>query len=83
MWRSARFYPAGVEDGGKEDKVMMSNDVARAFFEAGATRSICIGLPDEDKNEEDWNNDNVGLLRKNFCGTIDAAVKWQEEVARY
>ena len=38
---------------GSEDSVIMVNDVARAFFEAPAKRSICIELPDEDKSEED------------------------------
>ena len=30
---------------GNEDKVMLINDVARAFFEAPATREICIEIP--------------------------------------
>ena len=29
-------------------KVIMMNDVARAFFEAEASRTICVELPDED-----------------------------------
>ena len=61
----------------------MFSDVARAFFEAEATRYICIELPDEDKTEEDWAEDNVGLLVNIFYGTRDAAVNWQDEVARY
>ena len=33
--------------GGSEEKVMMIHDVARAFFEAKATRKICVELPEE------------------------------------
>ena len=43
---------ATIEDGGKEEKVVMVNDVARAFFGAGATRPICIELQEEDKTQE-------------------------------
>ena len=35
------------EVGGSEEKVMMINDVARAFFEAIATRKICVEFPEE------------------------------------
>ena len=59
----------------------MINDVARALFEAKATRKVCIELPEEDKTPEDVRNDNVGLLQMNFYGTRDAATNWQEEVA--
>ena len=34
-------------------KVIMINDVARAFFEAPATRNICIEIPKEDLSEAD------------------------------
>ena len=36
-----------------DENVIMINDVARAFFEAKATRKVCIELPDEDKTPED------------------------------
>ena len=38
---------------GKHNKVIMINDVARAFFEAKATRVICVELPSESLTEED------------------------------
>ena len=65
-----------------EEKGIMINDVARAFFEAKATRKVCIELQDEDRTPEDERQDNVGLLQMNFCGTRDAATNWQEEVAK-
>ena len=40
---------ATVTEGGlEEEQILMVNDVARAFFEAEATRNICIELPEED-----------------------------------
>ena len=64
------------KDGQAKRKVMMINDVARAFFEAKATRTICIELPEEDKGfgEEDM----VGLLGKSLYGTRDAALNFQK-----
>ena len=67
---------------GDEEKVIMINDVARAFFEAKATAKVCIELPEEDKTPEDVKNDNVGLLQMSLYGTRDAATNWQEEVAK-
>ena len=32
----------------QHSKVIMINDVARAFFEAPAVRQVCVELPDED-----------------------------------
>ena len=73
---------ATVRRGGKDtDTVMMINDVARAFFEAKATRNVCIELPEEDMTEEDRKKDRVGWLKKSLYGTRDAAMNWQEEVA--
>ena len=60
----------------------MTNDVARAFFEAPATRDICIEIPKEDLSESDRKHDKVGHLRMSFYGTRDAGMNWQEEVAR-
>ena len=71
---------AGTID--KEEKVIMINGVARAFFEAKATRKVCIELPEDDKVLEDVKNDNVGLLKMSLYGTRDAATNWQEEVAK-
>ena len=63
-------------------KVIMINDVARAFFEAAATRDICIEIPKEDLSDADRKHDKVGHLRMSLYGTRDAALNWQEEVAR-
>ena len=63
-------------------KVLMINDVSRAFFEAPAVRDICMEIPKEDMTEEDRRHDKVGHLRMRLNGTRDAAMNWQEEVAR-
>ena len=63
-------------------KVLMINDVARAFFEAPATRNICIEIPKEDLSDADRRHDKVGHLRMSLYGTRDAAMNWQEEVAK-
>ena len=63
-------------------KVIMINDVARAFFEAPAKRDICIEIPKEDLSEGDRKHDKVGHLRMSLYGTRDAAMNWQEEVAK-
>ena len=62
-------------------KVMMINDVARAFFEAPAVRQVCVELPDEDLTSSDRTADRVGHLKMSLYGTIDAAMHWKEEVA--
>ena len=46
------------EAGGSEEKVIMINDVARAFFEAKATRKICT----EQECAEALGGRNVALL---------------------
>ena len=63
-------------------KVIMVNDVARAFFEAPAIRNVCIEIPKEDLTEADMRHDKVGHLRMSVYGTRDAAMDWQEEVAK-
>ena len=65
-----------------EEKVVMINDIARAFFEAAAKRQVCIELPDEDKTASDKGKDLVGLLQMSLYGTRDAAKNWQDEVTR-
>ena len=62
-------------------KVIMINDVARAFFEAPAVRNICVEIPKEDLSDADRKHDKVGHLRMSLYGTRDAAMNWQEEVA--
>ena len=63
-------------------KVVMVNDVARAFFEAPSVRQVCIELPDEDRTAADNLGDKVGHLQMSLYGTRDAAMSWQEEVAQ-
>ena len=63
-------------------KNMMINDVARAFFEAPAVRQVCVELPEEDQTPEDRRRDHVGHLQMSLYGTRDAAMNWQDEVAR-
>ena len=63
-------------------KVLMINDVSRAFFEAPAKRNICVELPKEDRTEMDIRHDKVGHLRMSLYGIRDASTNWQEEVAR-
>ena len=64
------------------EKVVMVNDIARAFFEARIKREVCVEIPDEDKTEADRQRDVVGVLNVSLYGTQDAARNWQEEVAR-
>ena len=64
----------------EKEIVMMINDVARAFFEAKATRMICVELPEECAEAEGGRN--VALLNMSLYGTRDAAMNWQEEVAK-
>ena len=67
---------------GKHTKVIMINDVARAFFEAKAMRTVCVELPEEGQTQEDRQQDMVGLLKMSLYGTRDAATNWQNEVAK-
>ena len=60
----------------------MVRDVARAFFQAPATRNVCVEIPKEDKTEADVRHDKVGHLRMSLYGTRDAAMNWAEEVAK-
>ena len=60
----------------------MVNDVARAFFEPPAMRNVCIETPKEELTEADKRHDKVGHLKRSFYGTRDAAMNWQEEVAK-
>ena len=58
--------------------MIMVSDIARAFFEAPATRNIAVELPPEDMEEKE--GDYVGVLQKCPYGTRDAAKNFQEEV---
>ena len=77
----AATVETGDEEGGA--KVIMINDVARAFFEAPKTREVCVELPEEDKTEEDRKEDRIGLLQMSLYGTRDAAANFQKEVRRF
>ena len=61
-----------------DDKIIMINDVARAFFEAKMNRELCVELPEEAKDEEDVRSDMVGLLLQSLYGTRDAAANFQK-----
>ncbi len=52
-WIRAGICQCWNERRNEEEKVIMVNDVARAFFEAPVKREICIELPEEDKSLED------------------------------
>ena len=60
----------------------MVNDIARAFFEAKATRQICVSLPGEVLEPGEHKKDLVGYLEMSLYGTRDAAMNWPEEVAK-
>ena len=58
----------------------MVNGVTRACAEANG--QVCAELPNEDRNSIDHKRDDVGHLRMSLYGSRDAAMNWQEEVAK-
>ena len=62
-------HEAATVEGEEEEqgKVVMVNDVARAFFEAKAIRKLCVELPSE--RPESCGGYNVGLLKQSLYGT--------------
>ena len=74
--------PLSESERTRHRKNILVNDVPRAFFEAPAIRNVCIEIPKEDLTEADIRHDKVGHLRMSLYGTRDAAMNWQEEVAR-
>ena len=68
---------------GKEEKVIMLNDVARAFFEAPMRRSVCVEVPPEALGEGESATDMVGFLQLSLYGTRDAAANFQMEVRAF
>ena len=73
---------ATISDGtDAEDKIIMVNDVARAFFEAPVRRTVCVELPAEAKGPDE-STDTVGFLQMSLYGTRDAAANFQEEVRK-
>ena len=59
-----------------EDKVIVVNDVARAFFEASMRRDLCVELLAEAGEGESM----LGHLIMSLYGTRDATANFQEEV---
>ena len=75
---------ATIDQGLKtEEKVIMINDVARAFFEAGMKRTVCVELPMEANTGEHERGQAVGLLKLSLYGTRDAAANFQEDVKKF
>ena len=72
---------AATLEGTGDDKVVMLSDVARAFFEADATRLVCVELPPE-LRALPGNQDKVALLNKSLYGTRGAAMNWQNAWTR-
>ena len=66
--------------GEEEDKVIMINDVSRAFFEAPMKMDMCVEIPEEAREEGE--GDMVGLLKMSLYGTRDAAANFQQEVRK-
>ena len=67
----------------QEKKVVMINDVSRAFFEAPMQRDMCIELPWEALDEREREQDLVGYLNQSLYGTRDAAANFQKEVKKF
>ena len=63
-----------------DDRVVMVNDISRAFFHAPSTRLIYVELPDEDKTA---GRDEVGRLNMSLYGTRDASMNWQTAVSSH
>ena len=58
---------------GDEEKVLMINDVSRAFFEAPIGRDVCVELPEECLSQSDRDNDVVGKFGE---GGLEFYVRW-------
>ena len=55
-------------------------DIKRAYFYAPVRRPVFIEIPVEDRKPGD--EGMIGRLRLSLYGTRDAAMSWQEEVAK-
>ena len=64
-----------------EEKAVMVNDVARAFFEAPNSRELAVELPVEDGGGT--GSEMVGLLQKSLYGTRDAAANFLRGVKKF
>ena len=67
---------AATIEPGRQRKLIMTNDVSRAYFYAPAIREVYIEIPKEDWEEGD--EDRVAKLDMSMYGTRDAAKNWQE-----
>ena len=76
-----RYLLSKAATKGNEDKMIMLNDVSRAFFNAKVSREVYVHLPAEDI--EAGEKDLVGRLNLCLYGTRDAAMHWQECVATH
>jgi hypothetical protein len=59
---------ATIEHGGKMEKVLMINDVARAFFEVPAHREVCVELPTECRTRKMTTTIMLPYWRRAFTG---------------
>jgi len=64
------------DDDQEEEKVIMVNDVRRAYFYAEVTRPVWVELPEEDYTDDDRWEDRVAKLNVSMYGTRDAAMNW-------
>ena len=78
------MHEAATIEGGElpGDKVMMINDVARAFLEASVTQHMCVDFPNQYRSGSYVIHDNVVHSKMILCGPRDAPMNWQEEVAK-
>ena len=76
-----RFILSKAATNSDQKKVIMLNDVSRAFFNAKVTREVYVQLPPEDIGPGE--KDMVGKLNLCLYGTRDAAMNWQECVAEH
>ncbi len=65
---------AATKEDGDNDKVIMTNDVKRAYFNALVNRDVFVELPDE---EPEKTPNKIGKLVRSLYGTRDAATNWQ------
>ena len=72
---------AATTQDGQKRKVVMTNDVRRAYFNASVTREVYVEIPAEDKSPED--GDVVGRLNLCLYSTRDAAHRSQEIVSEH
>lgn len=76
---------AATTELGKENlrKVVMINDVARAYFEAKASREVCVEPPEEWMTGKESTEEWVAYLEKSLHETRDAALNFQRECNKF